>query len=179
MPVVLGVTGGVLLLLGLTRILGPGAEELADGEVAGADSVAVEPPLDAFEAAAGRAPGVDVDAPFAAPPPAAPSAEDRAVIHVPVASARLGQDLAVRVIVADKSPRELLCRYRGVAADGAPGAWRAVALAEQGEGRYGVGIPVGEEMAGGLDYWLEVRNPADASTSWKGSAGAPFRVLVR
>ncbi|MCP4873816.1 MAG: serine/threonine protein kinase [Proteobacteria bacterium] len=161
-----GTIGGLLLLAGSVGAvallwamnLGPASIPEEEPEVPPSAPVAAEEDL-------GSAP----------PPPLVPSSTELQrvgpAIHMPRASARVGQDLPIAVQMTEAGEWSVTAMWRPWR-----GQYRPLAMDHTGDGRFEGRVPLVEEVGQAVDYYIEFDRGAGVRTI--GGADAPFRVVV-
>ena len=114
-------------------------------------------------------------APALTPPPRpAPTMTSGPAIHVPRASVRVWQDLPIVVQLLDDGTWTGRVHYRPA---GSPD-WRRTDLADQGDGRLEVSIPITQELGGAVEYWLELQRAGAPEPLLRGSTAEPYSVSI-
>jgi len=93
-------------------------------------------------------------------------------IHVPRASARVGQELPVTVQMLEEGSWAVTCHWRPEG-----GEWRPQPLEHVGGGRFETSIPLVDEIGDVMEYWLQIDGGADRQLA-RGTADAPLVVAV-
>jgi len=152
MLLALGIGGGALWLAS--------ALDSSDGDVAGLP--VAEPSIDPLDLAP-------------EPPPLkrSPTTMQRVgpAIHMPRASARIGQDLPIAVQMSEPGEWRVVAMWRP-----SGGQYRPLAMDHSGDGRFEGRIPLVEEVGPALDYYIEFEGSNGVRAV--GSAEQPFRVGV-
>ena len=96
--------------------------------------------------------------------------------HTGPAAAQAGKPLRIEATVTGAGHWKLRATYR--AAGGSSRPWKVAPMEQEAGGLYVGWIPVKPSMAGGIDYFLELRN-GDGRRWTAGSPDAPLHVPLR
>ena len=114
-------------------------------------------------------------APVEAPPESPPPAAAPAISHSAVTSAKMGSTVAFKARITGSDAYDMVVlRYRPAGT----ARWAEAAMFPEG-GAFKASLPIGEELAGGLDYFIDARSSTGAAPPIKaGSNFKPYRVAV-